>query len=394
MTHEESEVFRVRSTLFVTTVPITLRAFLLPFAEMLGNAGWRVDAASSDLVKSPGLDEWFDRRFDVPWSRSPLAPSNVTAAPSRIREIVERGEYDVVWVHTPIAAFVTRFALRGLPRRTRPTIIYTSHGFHFHSRQNPIVHRIYHALERRAAAWTDLLVTVNAEDFAAARSFPTIPHENVRHIPGIGVDTFTYTPGSVGEAERVRRRTALGLSADLPLITMIAEGTPNKRHALALTALADMKRPANLAFVGVEGSELGLADLAHRLRVSSRVAFLGYRHDVVDILQVSNAALLVSAREGLPRSILEAMSCGVPAVGTRTRGIVDAIGDDSLIADWDDAVGLARILDSLFSDPVRARALGEAARTRVVDRFALPGIESAYRALYDEAAAMTDARRG
>lgn len=380
------------SALFVTTVPITLRAFLLPFAEMLSVSEWRVDAAANSVTTQADLAEWFDRRFDVPWTRNPLSPSNFLAAPDRMHEIVRRGEYDVVWVHTPVAAFVTRFALRHISPRNRPVVIYTSHGFHFHARQNPVVRWVYRTLERIAARWTDFLVTVNAEDFAAARSFGTIQPDRVRLIPGIGVDTFRFTPGNVSESERVRRRHALGISPDLPLITMIAEGTPNKRHALALAALSHMKRSATLAFVGITGDELGLARAARDLRVSDRVVFLGYRHDVAEILQVSNASLLVSEREGLPRSILEAMACGVPAVGTRTRGIVDAIGDDSLIADYDDAVGLARILDGLFSDPVRARTLGEAARARVVERFALPGIESAYRALYDEAIALAKSR--
>ena len=99
------------SALFVTTVPITLEAFLLPFADHFRAEGWHIDALANGATADANLDGHFDQRFDVAWSRNPLSPSNLFGTSQRIREIVVAGGYDIVHVHTPIAAFVARYAL-------------------------------------------------------------------------------------------------------------------------------------------------------------------------------------------------------------------------------------------------------------------------------------------
>jgi hypothetical protein len=69
------------SALFVTTVPVTLEAFLLPFADHFRARGWRVDALANGATSAFHLDGRFDQRFDIAWSRNPLAAS--TAGMSR-----------------------------------------------------------------------------------------------------------------------------------------------------------------------------------------------------------------------------------------------------------------------------------------------------------------------
>jgi hypothetical protein len=103
------------SALFVTTVPITLEAFLIPFAEHFRAQGWRVDALANGATGNPHIADVFDNRYDVAWSRNPLAPRNLLGTSAEVRRIVAEGGYDIVHVHTPVAAFVTRFALRRLP---------------------------------------------------------------------------------------------------------------------------------------------------------------------------------------------------------------------------------------------------------------------------------------
>ena len=100
--------------LMVTTVPSTLRSFLLPFAAHFRAQGWQVDAMACGVSMSAECQQAFDRVWEVKWSRNPLDPRNLLAAPQVIREIVTREKYNIVHVHTPVAAFVTRFALKDL----------------------------------------------------------------------------------------------------------------------------------------------------------------------------------------------------------------------------------------------------------------------------------------
>ena len=79
--------------------------------------------------------------------------------PREIRELVQRNDYDVVHVHSPVAAFVVRFALR---RLSRPRVVYTAHGFHFHRTAGRLRNAAFQSLERLAARWTDELIVINS----------------------------------------------------------------------------------------------------------------------------------------------------------------------------------------------------------------------------------------
>jgi glycosyltransferase involved in cell wall biosynthesis len=378
------------SALFVTTVPITLEAFLVPFADHLRADGWRVDALANGATTAAPIAEHFDRRFDVAWSRSPLSPRNLLGTSRRVREIVSAGHYNIIHVHTPIAAFISRNALRYLRRLPGgPSVIYTAHGFHFYRGQGAVPHAIFRTLERIAAPWTDYLVTVNREDFDAARALRGLPAERVRLIPGIGVDTERFSPQAATAEDAERIRAELGVPAGAFLLAMVAELAPVKRHAFVLDALTRVRDPrVVLALVGDGSLEEALRAEVARLGLSERVRFAGYRRDVPAVLRAADALVLASEREGLNRSVLEAMASGRPVIGTRTRGIADAVGDDGgWIVGKTDAAALAAAIDAAAADPEEVARRGAAARARAVAEYSLGRIIEAYDELYGEALA-------
>lgn len=375
------------SALFVTTVPITLEAFLLPFSTHFRAQGWRIDALANEATQRTGLLAEFDTIYDIAWSRNPLAISDHFDTWNRVRRVVIEGRYDIVHVHTPIAAFVTRLALRSLSAQDRPTIIYTAHGFHFYSGQGRLGHALFRTLERTAAPWTDHLVTINQEDYEAARSFGTIDPDRVRFIPGIGVDTELYSEAAVNPTEAARVRTELNIPAGAFMLSMVAEFSPVKRHAHILSALARVQNESVILVLAGEGPLVAETHaLAEKLGVSARVRWAGFRRDIPAVLAASDALTLVSAREGLPRSVLEAMSMGRPVIGTATRGIADAVGDDAgWIAPRNDVDALAAAIDRAAADREECKRRGASARERAREHFSLAGVLASYEQLYREA---------
>ena len=378
------------SALFVTTVPITLEAFLVPLAAHFREAGWRVDALANGATSNPHIENAFDVRFDVAWSRNPLDPRNLLGTASDVRRIVREGGYDIVHVHTPIAAFVTRRALRHARASTHTRVIYTAHGFHFYEGQSALPHTVYRTMERTAAPWTDYLVTINGEDFDAARSLGGISPERVRYIPGIGVDVDRFAPSrdprTVAEV-----RAGLDVDTDAFMLAMVAELAPVKRHAHLFEALAQVRDSrVVLVLVGDGPLEQALRDKARSLGISNRIRWAGYRRDVPALLAAGDALTLVSEREGLARSVLEGMSVGLPIVGTQTRGIADAVGSTAgWIVPKNDVSALAAAIELAASDDEELHRRGAAARERVVREFSLPTIIAAYEELYREALAST-----
>lgn len=377
------------SALFVTTVPITLEAFLTPFAEHLRTQSWRVDALANGASANDRIAGAFDHRYDVAWSRNPLDPRNLIGSAATVRRVVAAGAYDIVWVHTPIAAFVTRYALRGRRTSGRPQVIYTAHGFHFYKGGRPLANLIYRSMERLAAPWTDYLVTINTEDHDAAKRLRGIDPARVRYIPGVGVDIEFHAPALAGPSSVAAVRDGLGVPGDAFMLTMVAEFAPVKRHAHLLEALARVRDPGVvLVLVGDGPLEAALRERAAALGIAGRICWAGYRRDVPAILAASDALALVSEREGLPRSVLEAMAAGRPIIGTATRGIADAVGEDAgWIVAKNDVDALAGAIDAAAADRRETARRGDAARARAVAEFALPHVIAEYEELFREALA-------
>jgi glycosyltransferase involved in cell wall biosynthesis len=278
--------------------------------------------------------------------------------------VAEEG-YDLVHVHTPVAAFVTRVALRNLRRAGRPRVIYTAHGFHFYRGGPRPRCTLFRTLEKLAARWTDYLVVINREDEQAARGL--LPADRVQYMPGIGVDLERYCPNAVSDVDVARVRHAMGLGADDHLFLMVAEFTPGKRHRDAVAALALQRRAnARLAFAGTGPLMEDTRRFACALGVSDRVHFLGFRPDISALMRASVALLLPSEREGLPRSVMESLSLGVPVIGTRIRGTADLLeGGCGLLVPVGDTAALADAMSTVLDHRAASRAMGRRGRQRM-----------------------------
>lgn len=313
--------------LIVTTIAATARAFLLPTAQYFRREGWQVDLAAKGAPECGDCAGAFDTVFDIEWARSPLDPANAGAARA-IRRIAANGRYDLIHVHTPVAAFVSRFALRGLRRSEKFKVIYTAHGLHFHSLGGKLSNMVFRTLERVAGKWTDYVVVMNREDFASAKACRLVPPARVRFMPGIGVDVEQYGPSSAVQAEAAAIRRSLGLNANDFLFLMAAEFIPRKRHEDALRAFTSLGlADVHLAFAGNGPLEKQSREFAAQSSASGRIHFLGVRNDIPALLAAAQALVLPSLQEGLPRCILEAMCAGLPAIGSAIRGTSDLLGE-------------------------------------------------------------------
>ena len=370
----------------VTTVPDTLQAFLMPIVEHFRGRGFRVDAMAEGVTQRWECAPAFDHVWGVAWSRNPLDRRNLLGARRRVHDVVANQGYDLVHVHTPVAGFVTRLALRSLRRKGGPRVIYTAHGFHFYHGCPQPRGAAFRALEKLAGRWTDYLVVINREDEQAARRL--VPPERVQYMPGIGVDLDLYGPNAVSEVDVARVRSDLGLATADCLFLMIAEFIPRKRHRDALAAFARLARPnARLAFAGSGPLLEEMKRRAAELGIAERVSFLGPRHDIPALVRASIAVVLPSDQEGLPRSAMESLSMGVPVVGTKIRGTADLLqGGCGLLVPVGHTDALADALAWVLDHPDESREMGRRGRDRMAD-YDVRKIIALHAALYETALA-------
>ena len=372
--------------LMVTTVPVVLTNFLLPFATHFRDRGWQVDAMSCGFETDDFSHQVFDRLWEVQWSRNPLDPQNLLETPGKIREIVLREKYDIIHVHTPVAAFVTRYALRDVRKQLGAKVIYTAHGFHFFTGGKPLKNAAFLTLEKFASNWTDYLVTINREDEAAVQQHQLVSPGHSRYMPGIGVDLDYYNSQTIPQSAISQLQVELGIDAQTPLLLSVAEFTPRKRHQDTIAAIAKLDRSeVHLAIAGAGPLMEQMRQLAIDLKVDARIHFLGKRNDIPVLMKAATANILVSSQEGLPRSVMESLALELPTIGTKIRGTQDLlIGGCGLLVEVGDIEGLTDAIGWILDRPEEARSMAQRGRKHIFT-YDLKSIIKLHEELYAEA---------
>jgi glycosyltransferase involved in cell wall biosynthesis len=372
------------SLLYVATISHTIRRFLLPYAAHFRAIGWRVAAAANGASADPVLREAFDAVYEIPLSRSLLDVGALIQGERAVAKVAPG--HDIIHVHTPIASFVTRFAASRIAGPERPAVAYTAHGFHFHSGGRAVTNAVFRTAERLAGRWTDRLVVINEEDFLAARRHRIVGPGRLVRMPGIGIDTRSFSRSSLGEDEQARVRRDFRIGAEAPLFVVAAEYNRNKRVGDVIRALAAMRhREAELLLIGGGPGQANLAALTERVGVRGRTQIEVFVDDLRPIVSAATALVLPSKREGLARSIMEALSLEVPVIASTARGTAELVGVDSgLIVGTGDVAGFAAAMDWMIDHPHERHAMGVRGRARMVEEYDLEIVIQRHEEMYRE----------
>ena len=295
--------------------------FHIPYLKWFKEQGWETwVAAKNDYPDGVCEIPYCDHFVNIDFARSPFSKQTAVAY-RQLRDLFSREWFDIVHAHTPVGGVLTRFAARNA-RRTGTKVIYTAHGFHFY-KGCPIQNwMLWYPVERVMSRLTDVLVTINNEDYERAKRFA---HCRVEYVPGVGVDLSGFAAVEC----RGAKRTELGLRSEDFAVLTIGDINANKNHVVLIRALALLPQNVKLIIAG-EGELRGeLENLSRKLGVANRVMFLGFRGDVPALLEACDLFCLPSKREGLPVSLIEALACGVPALSSSARGCRDVFGASS-----------------------------------------------------------------
>lgn len=377
---------------FVASIYGHFGNFHLPYMDLLQQKGCEVHAYAQPGEERQRLERRGIICHDVPIQRSPLQVQNWKAL-QILTESFRKEGFRFVHVHTPVASILGRIAAR---RAGVPCTLYTAHGFHFFKGAPLLNWLLYYPFERWMARFTDVLITINKEDFERALKFPV--RHKVTYVNGIGIDLKVYGEQEEHSASKMETTESRYQLFDLPhideeesafVLLCVAELNANKNQKQlieALYQLTDRADNIHLALAGTGPSQQSLLDLANRLGVQNRVHMLGYRRDIPDLLRACDAVALVSYREGLPRAIMEAMAAGKPVIGTHIRGLRDLIDHEStgILVPVDDVAATARAILQLRDDPALAATMGEANKVRIT-RYGLPAVLLDMDSIYIEA---------
>lgn len=370
----------MKRVLFVATVESHLLNFHIPFMKLLQEKGYEVHVATKLGNRQHEFDDIGVIKHNVDFSRSPYSPK-VFKSLQQMEKLLEEIRFSLVHVHTPVAAFVTRLACQ---RTNTHPVLYTAHGFHFYKGAPLKNWLLYYNMEKLAAHWTDGLITINEEDYKAAQKFKLRKNGKVFFVPGVGVDIANLEQ-RIASIDRSEKRKELGLSIDTVVIISVGELNANKNHIQALKALSKLtKTNFQYLIVGNGESEQKLKKAVNELMLQDKVSFLGFRGDVPELLAASDAFILTSRREGLPKAVLEAMAVGLPIIATDVRGNRDLVksGENGYLVPLDDAEQTAIAIERLINSGNLRRSMGEKSK-ELVKQYDLQNIIPQMEEIYD-----------
>lgn len=357
-----------KKVLFVATVVKThIMQFHIPYLAMLKKLGWETAVASHNdyEVKEECVIPYCDQFFDLPFERLPWKKNNLRAY-RMLKAVIDQGNYDLIHCHTPVGAMLCRLASRDA-RKRGTKVYYTAHGFHFF-RGAPLINwLLYYPAEWLLAPWTDVLITINREDYVRAKKH--LHARQVEYVPGVGIRTQRFR---LGAQERASKRRELGFGQEDFLILTVAEMTANKNHAMILEALALLKdreefRRMHYLICGRGEQRESLERRSQRLGLTDHVHFLGYRTDAPELYNCCDLFAFMPYREGLSVALTEAMGSAMPIICTKIRGNTDLIDDgESGLFCENHPRALAEKLWTLYEDPALREKLGAGAREKAM----------------------------
>jgi glycosyltransferase involved in cell wall biosynthesis len=334
----------MKKILIVSTVSRQFYLFEQGNIEVLKSLGYEVHAAANFSDENERLNALDIIKHPFEIQRSPFSLKNIKAL-RQLKRIMKKENFDIIHCHSPMGGVLTRLAAKSVGLSP---VIYTAHGFHFYNGAPVINWLLYYPVEKFLSRYTDVLITINQEDYNRAKGFNA---NEVVHVPGIGLDTNKFNSSDV---DREKKRQELDIPKDTVVLLSIGEMIKRKNHETALRALAKMNVQTNFVYlICGRGELLGyLKDIAKNLGIEDKVRFLGFRDDINEICLASDIFVFPSFQEGLPVSVMEAMSAGLPIICSSIRGNNDLIenGMGGFTINPKDVDGFASSLEQIISN--------------------------------------------
>lgn len=367
MTSNTTHAYKV---LQVTAIDLTVKALLLPLIDRLREEGYEVHVTCSEGQHARRLIAAGYKIHTIPIARR-ISPLNNLRSLVLLYRLIRREKYDIVHVHTPVAAVVGRVAA-WLARV--PIVIYTAHGFYFHDRMPVYKRRPLVWLEKLLARITHVIFTQSNEDADTAVREGIGSKNKVVWI-GNGVDVAKF------QNENVPTRAKFGLSENDHVVGFVGRMVREKGIVELLKAVESVSRAIPTVKLMVVGDTLEsdrdrkakelVRLLIYRDGLASRTVFTGFVEDIPGVMAAMDVLALPSYREGMPRVIIEAMASAKPIVATNIRGCREEVvhGVTGFLVPPQNSAALAKALLNVLSDRVLATQMGLNGRERAVEHF-------------------------
>lgn len=338
--------------IIICTTDSMISSFLIPYIEIFTRDGYEVQCFCSRT--GAGFDKLLQKNIDVndvSFTRFPVSVGNLKGY-HKLKKSIRKSGARMIFCHEPVGGFMGRM----VGHQRKIPVVYMAHGFHFFKGAPRINWMLYYPIERLSSYFTNVLITINNEDYDIAKQH--MHAKKTEYLPGVGIDTrrFAFDPEL-----RASIRKDFGLSDEDVAMISVGELNINKNHIVILEAM-NMLKNKNLHYfiAGVGDQEKLLLSKAQEYGLENNFHLLGYRTDCDSLYSAMDIFCFPSYREGLSVALMEAMSCGLPVIASHIRGNVDLIDPKGgMLIDPCNAGGFAEAIDKLIKSEEYRLKLGK-----------------------------------
>lgn len=353
-----------------------LESFHQPYLQWFAEQGYEVHAAAGGEVRTlAGVS----REIPVSFEKKMFSPENLRAV-RQLARLLREERYDLVSMHTSLAAFFTRLAVM-LAGKHNTAVMNTVHGYLFDA-QTPVHKRaLLLGAEKLTAGVTDYLLIMNRQDAEIAQCHHL--GKRIVSTDGMGIDFTRFQPP--GADEKARARAMFGVPEDALLLVYAGEFSVRKNQQMLIEALPALPEDTWLLLPGRGALLEECQKLAAACGVAGRVLFPGFVREVEVCYHAADICVSSSCIEGLPFNIAEAMGCGLPVAATAIKGHEDLVEEAGVgcLFPCNDVEGFVQAILKMRDPETRFR-MGEAAR-QSVQRFGRERVFPQLTAIYTQA---------
>jgi glycosyltransferase involved in cell wall biosynthesis len=375
----------MKKVLIVATVSGFLPQFEMNNVKILQSMNYEVHYASNFMMpvylnNDSKLEYSGVINHHIDFVRSPFRLIKNYKAYKQLANLMKREKYDLVHCHTPMGGVLGRIA--ALVSSTYP-VIYTAHGFHFYKKSHILNWLFFYPVERILARYTDILITINNEDYHRAMKFKLRKNGILKKVNGVGIKSNENEPIISKKDFKINN----GIPEESYIIVSVGELTKRKNHKTVIKSLVKRKMSKYVIYLicGTGKCEKSLKRLVDRLDLSKRVIFLGYQQDINSILGIADCFIFPSLQEGLPVALMEAMAAGLPIICSDIRGNIDLIVNSKggILVDSKNPYEFADAIEKLAVDELLRIKMGEYNKD-IIKNFSIEYVDKEMKYIYEK----------
>jgi len=309
--------------------------------------------------------------------RRAVNPFNDAVSYFQIKKLLRQLQPDIVHTHSAKAGILGRFAGYRLKRKWAedlPAVVHSIHGLAFHPYQSQWLNKFYIAIEKSAAKRTDFFISVaDAMTEQATAVGIGKPEQYVTAYSAIEEDDFLEP---ISEESKRDFRRKYEIDEDSIVLVTIARLFMLKGHEYIIESakqLSDRFEKCTWLFVGDGNLSDHFKQQVCQLGLAERIKFTGLLPPSQIPLAIQSSDILVhcSLREGLARTLPQAMLCGRPAVSFDVDGAREVVNENTgRLIEPKNVEQLTKACAELIEDEDLRKKLGENGRESVKEKFA------------------------